>query len=118
MTIPDRVEAIIQEIGQSGTYTTFTDVFDVATGTNVKTPTDQVIQMAVRAYTGQEMAGQSSIQQGDREFRISAQELTADPSNTDEITIGSEKFTVQEVNTRLVRGVPAIHIIRATGGGG
>lgn len=78
---------------------------------------DLLVSGQVRGYSAIELAG--NIQQGDREVRISNQEIDAGwpsfPIRTDKVIINGLQTTVQSVETRFIRGVPALHILQVRG---
>ncbi len=72
----------------------------------------------VRGYRPDELVGE--IQQGDREVRISNDEIAAaswpgPPRKGDRVTIDGKVWTVQAVDPRKVRETVAMHVITVRG---
>ena len=67
----------------------------------------------VRGYRPRELVG--PIQQGDREVRLPAQGLSITPTEKDQVLIAGTVYNIEGVNTRAVRGMEAIHILRVRG---
>jgi hypothetical protein len=74
------------------------------------------IKASVRQYRAREIAGM--VQQGDREVRIAAVDLTFTPRQNDQVVIGGKTFQVVSVNTRSPFNEAAIHIVQVRGGNG
>jgi hypothetical protein len=58
------------------------------------------------------------VQQGDREVRIAAADLSFTPRLNDQVVIGGKTFQVVSVNTRSPFSEAAIHIVQVRGGNG
>jgi hypothetical protein len=71
-----------------------------STATLQSTPSVQsyTIKASVRQYRAREIAG--LVQQGDREVRIAAADLSFNPKPNDQLVIGGKTFQVVSVNTR------------------
>jgi hypothetical protein len=74
------------------------------------------IKASVRQYRAREITG--LVQQGDREVRIAAADLSFMPKPSDQVVIGGKTFQVVSVNTRSPFNEAAIHIVQVRGGNG
>ena len=74
------------------------------------------IKAGVRHYRAREIAG--LVQQGDREVRIAAADLSFTPRLNDQVVIGGKTYQVISVNTRSPFSEAAIHILQVRGGNG
>lgn len=116
MTIPERVAALIDEIGQTVTYKKRTgNSYDPETGINTPTISSESVKAAVRVYNMKLMVPGGIVQQGDREVRIGADDLSVVPEEQDQITIDGSDVTVMSVNIRKARGTDAIYILQVRG---
>jgi hypothetical protein len=70
----------------------------------------------VRQYRAKEIKG--LVQQGDREVRIAAADLSFTPRPNDRIVIGGKTFQVVSVDPRRPFDEAAIHILQVRGGNG
>jgi hypothetical protein len=112
-----RVQALIGVAGESITYKQVTHG-SYSTATLQSTPTVQssTIKAGVRQYRAREIQG--LVQQGDREVRIAAADLSFSPRPNDQVVIGGKTFQVVSVNTRSPFNEAAIHIAQVRGGNG
>jgi hypothetical protein len=74
------------------------------------------IKAGVQQYRAWEIAG--LIQQGDREARIAAADLSFSPKWSDQVVIGGKTYQGVSVNTCSPFSEAAIHIVQVRGGNG
>ena len=74
------------------------------------------IKAGVQQYRAWEIAG--LIQQGDREVRIAAADLSFSPKPNDQVVIGGKTYQGVSVNTRSPFSEAASHIVQVRGGNG
>ena len=88
------------------------------TATLQSTPSVQssAIKASVRQYRAREIEG--LVQQGDREVRLAAADLSFTPKPNDQVVIGGKTFQVVSVNTRSPFNEAAVHIVQVGGGNG
>jgi hypothetical protein len=112
-----RVQSLIGVAGETIIYKRVTHG-SYSTATLQSTPSTQsyTIKAGVREYEAREIAG--LVQQGDREVRIAAADLSFSPRPNDQIVIGGKTFQVVSVNTRSPFNEAAIHILQVQGGNG
>jgi hypothetical protein len=112
-----RVQALIGVAGETITYKRVTHG-SYSTATLQSTPSVQsyTIKAGVRQYRAREIAG--LVQQGDREVRIAAADLSFTPRPNDQVVIGGKTFQVLSVNTCSPFNEAAIHILQVRGGNG
>src|SRR5918994_3118550 len=112
-----RVQALIGAAGETITYKRVTHG-SYSTTTLQSTPSVQsyTIKASVREYRVREIAG--LVQQGDREVRIAAADLSFTPRSSDQVVIGGKTYQVVSVNTRSPFNEAAIHIVQVRGGNG
>ncbi len=112
-----RVQAMIGRAGETVTYKRVTHG-SYSTATLQSTPSVQssTIKAGVRQYRAREIGG--LVQQGDREVRIAAADLSFTPRQNDQVVIGGKTFQVVSVNTRSPFNEAAIHILLVRGGNG
>jgi hypothetical protein len=112
-----RVQALINVAGETITYKRITHG-SYSTATLQSTPSVQsyTIKAGVRDYRAREIAG--LVQQGDREVRIAAADLSFMPKSNDQVVIGGKTYQVVSVNTRSPFNEAAIHILQDRGGNG
>jgi hypothetical protein len=108
-------QALIGEAGETITDTRVTHGSD-STGTRHHAPSVQsyAIKAGVRQYRGHEIAG--LVQQGDREVRIAAADLSFTPRLNDQVVIGGKTSQVVLVTTRSPFSEAAIHMVQVRGG--
>ena len=113
-----QVQSLINRIGQNITYQRVTPGnFNQSTlQMGSENVTEALVKASVRQYRAKEIQG--LIQQGDREVRIAAVDLSFTPSIKDCMVIGDKTFQVIGVNTRAPQGEDAVHIIQVRGGNG
>jgi hypothetical protein len=58
------------------------------------------------------------VQQGDREVRIAAADLSCTPRPNGQVVIGGQTFQVVSVNTRSPFNEAANHLVQVRGGNG
>jgi hypothetical protein len=112
-----RVQALIGVAGETITYKRVTHGA-YSTVTLQSTPSTQsyTIKAGVRQYRAREISG--LVQQGDREVRIAAADLSFTPRPNDQVVIGGKTYQVESVNTRSPLGEATIHIVQVRGGNG
>jgi hypothetical protein len=112
-----RVQALIGVAGETITYKRVTHG-SYSTSTLQSTPSVQsyTIKAGVREYRAREIAG--LVQQGDREVRTAAADLSFTPRSSDQVVIGGKTFQVVSVNTRSPFNEAAIYILQVRGGNG
>jgi hypothetical protein len=112
-----RVQALIGVAGETITYKRVTHG-SYSTVTLQSTPSVQsyTIKAGVRQYRAREIGG--LVQQGDREVRIAASDLSFTPRPNDQVVIGGKTFQVVSVNTRSPFSEAAVHIVQVRGGNG
>jgi hypothetical protein len=112
-----RVQALIGVAGETITYKRITHG-SYSTATLQSTPSVQssTIKASVREYRAREIIG--LVQQGDREVRIAAADLSFSPKQNDQVVIGGKTYQVVSVNTRSPFSEAAIHILQVRGGNG
>jgi hypothetical protein len=112
-----RVQALIGVAGETVTYKRVTHG-SCSTSTLQSTPSVQsyTIKVGVRQYRAKEITG--LVQQGDREVRIAAADLSFTPKPNDQVMIGGQTFQVMSVNTRRPFDEDAIHMLQVRGGNG
>jgi hypothetical protein len=111
------VQALIGVAGETITYKRVTHgSYRAATLQSTPSVQSYTIKASVREYRAREIAG--LVQQGDREVRIAAADLSFTPRSNDQVGIGGKTFQVASVNTRSPFGEAAIHIVQVRGGNG
>src|ERR687895_2761002 len=112
-----RVQALIGVAGETITYQRVTHG-SYSTARRQSTPSVQnyTIKAGVRQYRAKEIAG--LVQQGDREVRIAAADLSFTPRPNDQVVIGGKTYQVVSVNTRSPFNEVAIHLVQVRGGHG
>jgi hypothetical protein len=110
-----RVQALIGVAGETITYKRVTHG-SYSTATRQSTPSVQsdTLKAGVRQYRAREIAG--LVQQGDREARIAAADLSFSPKPNDQVVIGGKTYRVVSVNTRSPFDEDALHIMQVGGG--
>jgi hypothetical protein len=112
-----RVQALIGVAGETITYKRVTHgSYSTATLQSAPTLQSYTIKASVREYRAREIAG--LVQQGDREVRIAAADLSFSPKPNDQVVIGGKTYQVVSVNTRSPFSEAAIHIVQVRGGNG
>src|SRR5918996_555484 len=110
-----RVQALIDVAGETITYKRGThDAYSTATLQSTPSVQSHTIKAGVWEYRAREIGG--LVQQGDREVRIAAADLSFSPKPNDQVVIGGKTFQVMSVNTRSPFSEAAIHIIQVRGG--
>jgi hypothetical protein len=103
-----RVQALIGVAGETITYKRVTHgSYSTATLQSAPSVQSYTIKAGVRQYCAREIAG--LVQQGDREVRIAAADLSFTPRPNDQVV---------SVNTRTPFSEAAIHIAQVRGGNG
>jgi hypothetical protein len=103
-----RVQALIGVAGETITYKRVTHgSYSTATLQSAPSVQSYTIKAGVRQYRAREIAG--LVQQGDREVRIAAADLSFTPRPNDQVV---------SVNTRTPFSEAAIHIAQVRGGNG
>jgi hypothetical protein len=112
-----RVQALIGVAGETITYKRVTHG-SYSTDTLQSSPSVQsyAIKAGVWQYRAREIVG--LVQQGDREMRIAAADLSLTPRPNDQVVIGGKTYQVVSVNTRSPFNEAAIHIVQVRGGNG
>ena len=112
-----RVQSLIGVAGETIFYKRVTHG-SYSTATLQSTPSMQsyTIKAGMREYRAREIAG--LVQQGDREVRIAAADLSFSPRPNEQIVIGGKTFQVVSVNTRSPFNEAAIHMLQVRGGNG
>jgi hypothetical protein len=112
-----RVQALIGVAGETITCKRVTHG-SYSTATLQSTPSVQssTIKAGVRQYRAREISG--LIQQGDREVRNAAADLSFTPRPNDQLVIDGKTYQVVSVNTRSPFNEAAIHIVQVRGGNG
>jgi hypothetical protein len=101
-----RVQALIGVAGETITYKRVTHgSYSTATLQSAPSVQSYTIKAGVRQYRAREIAG--LVQQGDREVRIAAADLSFTPRPNDQVV---------SVNTRTPFSEAAIHIVQVRGG--
>jgi hypothetical protein len=112
-----RVQALSGVAGETISYKRVTHgSFSTATLQSTPSVQSYTIKAGVRQYRAREITG--LVQQGDREVRIAAADLSFTPRSNDQVGIGGKTFQVASVNTRSPFGEAAIHIVQVRGGNG
>jgi hypothetical protein len=112
-----RVQALIGRAGETVSYQRVAHgSFDTATLQSAPSVESHTVKAGVRQYRAREIAG--LVQQGDREVRIAAADLSFTPRPNDQVVIGGKTFQVVSVNTRSPFNEAAIHIVQVRGGNG
>jgi hypothetical protein len=112
-----RVQALIGVAGETIIYKRVTHgAYSMATLQSTPTVQSYTIKAGVRHYRAREIAG--LVQQGDREVRIAAADLSFTPRPNDQVVIGGKTYQVVSVNTRSPFSEAAIHILQVRGGNG
>jgi hypothetical protein len=112
-----RVQALIGVAGETITYKRVTHgAYSTATLQSAPSVQSDTIKAGVRQYRAREIQG--LVQQGDREVRIAAADLSFSPKPNDQVVIGGKTFQVVSVNTRSPFNEAAIHIMQVRGGNG
>jgi hypothetical protein len=114
--IAARVQALIGVAGETITDKRVTHG-SYSTATLQSTPSVQsyTITAGVRRRA-REIAG--LVQQGDREVRVAAADLSFTPRPNDQVVIGGQTHQVVSVNARSPFGAAAIHIVQVRGRNG
>jgi hypothetical protein len=112
-----RVQALIGVAGETITYKRVTHgSYSMATLQSTPSVQSYTIKASVWQYRAREITG--LVQQGDREVRIAAVDLTFTPRPNDQVVIGGKTYQVVSVNTRSPFSEAAIHILQVRGGNG
>jgi hypothetical protein len=112
-----RVQALIGVAGETITYKRVTHgSYSTATLQSMPSVQNYTIKAGVRQYRAREIAG--LVQQGHREVRIAAADLSFTPRPNDQVVIGGKMYEVVSVNTRSPFSEAAIHILEVRGGNG
>lgn len=112
-----RVQALLNVAGETITYKQVThESYNSTTLQSAPSVQSHTIKAGVRQYCAREIVG--LIQQGDREGRIAAADLSFRPKPNDQIVIGGQTFQVVSVNTRRPFDAAAIHVVQVRGGKG
>jgi hypothetical protein len=94
-----RVQALIGVAGETITYKRVTrGSYNSSTLQSAPSVQSYAIKAGVRQYRAREIAG--LVQQGDREVRIAAADLSFTPRPNDQVVIGGKTYQVVSVNTR------------------
>ena len=112
MNIPSR---LINKVGRTIVYNSISSGdFDVATLSVSNTATDFILKAHIKNYKASEIVG--LIQQGDKEIRISAKDLSISPALRDTITFNGGKYAIIAINTLGDRNEDILHILTVRGG--
>ena len=112
-----RVQALIGRAGETVTYPRVTHGgFNTATLQSTPSAQYYTVKAEVRQYRAKEIQG--LIQQGGREVRIAAADLSFTPRSNDQVVIGGKTFQVVSVDTHRPFNEAAIHILQVRGGNG
>jgi hypothetical protein len=112
-----RVQALIGMAGETITYKRVTHgSYSTATLQSTSSAQSYTIKAGIREYRPREIAG--LVQQGDREVRIAAADLSFTPRSNDQVVIGGKTYQVVSVNTRSPFNEAALHILQVRGGNG
>jgi hypothetical protein len=112
-----RVQALIGVAGETITYRRVThSSYNTTTLQSTASVESYTIKAGVREYRAREIGG--LVQQGDREVRIAAADLSFTPRPNDQVVIGGKTYQVVSVNTRSPFNEAAIHIVQVRGGNG
>jgi hypothetical protein len=107
-------------IGVAGETITYKRVthgsYSTATLQSASAVQSYTIKSGVRQYRAGEIAG--LVQQGDREVRIAAADLSFTSRPNDQVVIGGKTYQVVSVNTRSPFDGDAIHTVQVRGGNG
>jgi hypothetical protein len=113
----DRVQALIGKAGETITSTRVTHgSYGTATRQSPPSVQSDTMKASVRQYRAREIAG--LVQQGDREVRIAAADLSFTPQPNDQVVIGGQTYQIVSVNTRRPCNEAAIHLVQVRGGHG
>jgi hypothetical protein len=99
------VASVAARIRREGQLVTFS----AADGTQTA-----IVKAFVRGFSPDQLVG--DIQQGDRVLHVAPGDLPWIPDQPDQVQIGDAWATVQTTETRLLRGVPCMHVIQVRGG--
>ena len=111
MTYAQRVKSVIDMIGETVVYRRISVAAMNTTTLNLtNTYTDTTAKASIRTYREKELGG--LVQQGDREARISADSLTAEPRPNDKLIISGKQYNIVAVNTRKPADTAAIYILQ------
>jgi len=114
MSIAGRVAEIIAEHGETITYKRKTSRARNDTTLVIdNTFSDTTTVAHVRKYSDRELSG--LIQQGDREMRIGADQITFEPSDHDIAVIDGAEFNIVSFDTRVDRNVKIEYIFHIRG---
>lgn len=110
----DRVSRIINDHGIEIEYQRTLSVSRNAT-TLTRTEVSDLITLnaAVRLYRAFELSG--LVQQGDRELRIGAAQITFEPVANDRIFISEKEYNVISVDKRSDRGNLVLYLLQIRG---
>src|ERR687893_76459 len=112
-----RVQALIGVAGETITYKRIThSAYSTATLQSTPSTQNYTIKVGVRQYRAREITG--LVQQGGREVRIAAADLSFTPRPNDQVVIGGKTYQVVSVNTRSPFNEAAIHIVQVRGRNG
>ena len=115
LNIPERINAVLQDHGETVTYRRVTGVaFNETTLANAPTYTNTTINAHVRKYNAKEIAG--LVRDGDREVRIAADAVGFTPDENDIILIGGDTYKVVSLDRRTAFGEDALYILTVRGG--
>jgi hypothetical protein len=116
MTIYDRAAAtalrLLAKYGEDVTLRTYTTgTYDPATGTTPNTTADTTRKAATFDYPrlnqGQVLAGQTLIQQGDRQCLMDAN--GAAPTMADHVIVDSIEYVIKDIKTLSPAGTPVLY---------
>lgn len=114
MSIARRVASILNDKGQTVTYKQATGkTRSTTTLENTVTYTSHTIQAHFRLYDAKELSG--SIEQGDRQMRIAAEEISFVPKTNDRVVINTKEFNVKSVDIRNVSNSDVLYICQIRG---
>ncbi len=112
MSIADRVQAIIEDQGETVTYQRITaGSRNAGTLTKTNTVTEYAIKAHFRLFKANDVAG--LIQDGDSQCRIAANSITFIPTTSDKIVTAYKTFVIYQVDTRKVGDTLIEYIIHA-----
>lgn len=100
--LANTVGSLLTTFGQSVTFHTYAEVYDVDAGTNTLTATDTTAKALVEDYPARDMKGGESggdgIVRGDKKLTVAANAFT--PTTEAKVTIGSSLYAILKVDTQ------------------
>jgi len=113
MTMPQRVEVLINTAGRTVTYKRFSTQSSTSTLKKSNTYVDYVVKAYVADYQPKDIVGQ--VQEGDRMVFLAARVVDFEPTTRDRIAVGGKTYDVKSINNLATKDEEALYKIRVRG---